>query len=119
MSSQAPWLRLPKAVARTFFVAEGIDGAFQCKTNRGQLDIWHRSPKNVLAPNNTQVVRTLSPDVEEEQHLIELARQDPRHAIAAHLGIGVDDLQAEECPDSNRPGFTGGRKRFSAMTQSA
>ena len=119
MTSQAPWLQHPKAVARTFFVAEGIDGAFQCKTNRGNLDIWHRSPKNILAPNNTQVVRTLKAEVEEEQRLIELARQDPRHAIAAHLGVSFVDLQAEECPDSNRPGFTGGRKRFSAMTQSA
>jgi hypothetical protein len=119
MSTQASWLQLPKAVARTFFVAEGIDGAFQCKTNRGQLDIWHRSPKNILAPNNTQIVRTLSPDVEEEQQLIELARQDPRHAIAAYLDIEVDDLQPEECPDSTKPGYQSVSKRFSAMSQTA
>lgn len=95
MPTQAPWLQHPRAVAQNFFVTRKYPGAFQCKTNRGKLEIWHRSPEYMSETDCKKLVCTFSPADMGGTKLIELARQDPRHAIANHLGITLDELIAE------------------------
>lgn len=102
MSTQAPWLQHPNAVARTYFVTDSQAGAFHCKTNRGQIEVWHRSEEYAFLPAGKRCVKSFDAQDPANVELVENTRRDPRHAIAAHLGCGVDDVYAEDSPDIPR-----------------
>lgn len=99
MSTHTPWLQHPNAVDRRYFVASSHDGAYHCKTNRGQIEIWHRSASYAVLPGGKRRVNSYDTQDPANTELVENTRKDPRHAIAAHLGCKIDDVYAEDEPD--------------------
>lgn len=95
MSALAPWLGHPKAVSQRLYVADDSDGMYQCKTRSGNLIVRHHNPNNRLLPGTITTYRVYHQSDPEEAAIIELARQDPRHAIASALDISTDRVKPE------------------------
>jgi hypothetical protein len=96
MSALAPWLGHPKAVSQRLYVVDGNGGVYQCKTRRGKLVVLHHSYDHNLPEAITTTIKVFDSKNQYELPVIELARQDPRHAIAAALGVELKDTRPED-----------------------
>lgn len=96
MSALAPWLGHPKAVSQRLYVADGSDGMYQCKTRRGKLVVLHHSHDSHPVEAVVATIKVFDPEDQDDLPVIELARQDPRYAIATALGIELEDIQPED-----------------------
>lgn len=110
------WLKHPKAVVQTFYNIKGRTGAFQCRTHKGNLQIWFRSERRTASPNGLKLIRTLMHDNPEEIRIIELARKDPRYAIASHLRVNINRVTPERSPNFSSLNLDSGA-RFRAIQQ--
>lgn len=101
MSALAPWLHHPKAVSQRLYVVDDSGGMYQCKTRRGKLVVLHHSHDRNLSEAIVTTVKVFDSEDQDDLLVIELARQDPRYAIATALGVEMEGIRPEDavlCP---------------------
>jgi hypothetical protein len=96
MSALATWLGHPKAVSQRLYIVDGKGGMYQCKTRRGKLVVLHHYHDRNLPEAVVTTIKAFDSENPAEANLFELARQDPRHAIAAALAVELDAI----CPEN-------------------